>query len=111
MVMAMDQLVCMQSAVTHLAGALGKEAWVFVPQNSQWRYGGDGEDYIWSRSVRIIRQSKRGEWDADIKRTGRELTQRYLGTDGKQADRLNGGKPSARLPVRIGDDPKPSLNP
>ena len=77
MVEAMDHLVCMQSAVTHLAGALGQSVWVFVPQNSQWRYGGEGEDYIWSKSVRIIRQTKRGEWDEDIKRTGQELAELF----------------------------------
>ena len=105
MVEALDHLVCMQSAVTHLAGALGKDVWVFVPQNSQWRYGGDGEDYIWSKSVRIIRQSKRGEWGEDIKRVGVELSERFsngadLGRDDKQADRLNGDRARSGLPVR-----------
>jgi len=104
MVEALDHLVCMQSAVTHLAGALGKSVWVFVPQNSQWRYGGDGEDYIWSKSVRIIRQTKRGEWDIDIKRVGEELSERFnganMGGDDIKAHRLNGGKARTRLQVR-----------
>ena len=105
MVEALDHLVCMQSAVTHLAGALGKEVWVFVPQNSQWRYGGNGEDYIWSKSVRIIRQTKRGEWGEDIKRVGAELSERFsnganLGRDDKQADRLNGSSSRPGLSVR-----------
>ena len=98
MVMAMDHCVCMQTAVTHLCGALGKSVWVFIPQNSQWRYGGDGEDYIWSKSVRIIRQSKRGEWDADIKRTGEELAAKFprkskLERHDFKTDRLNGDRP------------------
>lgn len=97
MVMALDHMVCMQGAVTHLAGAMGKDVWVFVPQNSQWRYGGDGEDYIWSKSVRIIRQSKRGEWDSDIKRTATELSRLFspgtgVGRHGDKADRCPAGE-------------------
>jgi len=108
LVNALDHLVCMQSAVTHLAGALGKPVWVFVPQNSQWRYGGQGEDYVWSKSVRIIRQTKRGHWDEDIKRVAGELRAKFprktnksrkrkpkLGSYDLKADRLNGDRPSA----------------
>jgi tetratricopeptide (TPR) repeat protein len=85
MVEAMDHLVCMQSAVTHLAGALGKPVWVFVPQCSQWRYGGDGEDYVWSKSVRIMRQTTAGEWSEDIERCAKELKRRF-----SPATRANG---------------------
>ena len=74
MVAAMDHVVCMQTAVTHLCGGLGVPVWVFIPKNSQWRYGGGGEDYIWAKSVRIIRQQVRGEWEEDIKRVGGELS-------------------------------------
>lgn len=98
LVASLDHLVCMQSAVTHLAGALGKSVWVFVPQNSQWRYGGNGEDYVWARSVRIIRQTKRGKWDEDIKRVARELSIKFnarMGQYDLKADRQHGDRPSA----------------
>ena len=98
MVVAMDHVVCMQTAVTHLCGALGVRVWVFVPQNSQWRYGGDGEDYIWSKSVRIIRQTKRGEWADDIERTGGELSRLFrepIRGNGQRDHRQVGDQPSA----------------
>jgi ADP-heptose:LPS heptosyltransferase len=73
LVSALDHCVGMQSAITHLAGAIGVPCWTHIPINSQWRYGGDGEDYIWCKSVRLIRQQKRGEWKDVIEKTAGEL--------------------------------------
>jgi ADP-heptose:LPS heptosyltransferase len=77
LVSALDQIVCMQTAVTHLAGGLGIKCWTHIPMNSQWRYGGDTEEYIWNKSVRLIRQKKRGEWEDVIKKTAGELSDLY----------------------------------
>jgi hypothetical protein len=77
LVSALDQIVCMQTAVTHLAGGLGIKCWTHIPMNSQWRYGGDTEEYIWNKSVRLIRQQKRGEWEDVIKKTAGELSDLY----------------------------------
>lgn len=73
MISALDQVVCMQTTVVHVAGALGVPCWAFVPQSSQWRYGQTGEDFPWAKSVRIIRQQERGKWDDIMQRTGEEL--------------------------------------
>ena len=77
MIAAMDMVVTMQTAVVHVAGALGVPAWVHVPQNSQWRYGSEGEDFIWADSVKIIRQNKRGYWDDVIKDTAGKLNAHF----------------------------------
>lgn len=56
MVSALDLVITMQSAVGHLAGAMGKEAWVFVNKYSQWRYGPNTQKTLsWYRSVRLFR--------------------------------------------------------
>jgi len=56
MVKALDLVITMQSAVGHLAGALGKEAWVFVNKHSQWRYGPNTQKTLpWYRSVKLFR--------------------------------------------------------
>lgn len=78
-VAALDMVVCMQTAVGHLAGALGVPAWVFVPQNSQWRYGSSGDSIPWYNSLKVIRQARYGQWDDDIKRVARDLKRRYAG--------------------------------
>ena len=87
MIAAMDMIVTMQTTTVHVAGGLGVPAWVFVPRTSQWRYGQEGEDFPWAKSVRIIRQSKDGVWDDVMEKTGEELANysRVSGTAKKAA--------------------------
>lgn len=77
LVAALDHTVCMQTAVAHLCGAMGKSCWVFVPKNSQWRYGGNGDSIPWYKTLRVIRQKERGKWKQEIRRTAGELKQRF----------------------------------
>jgi tetratricopeptide (TPR) repeat protein len=117
LVAALDHCVIMQTAVGHLAGGLGIPCWTFVPKNSQWRYGSDGEDFVWAKSVRIIRQKAKGEWVDIIEKTAGELSALFAGVrkttgktsrdrnlrsrsktvraNGKQGNRKSGDQPSA----------------
>ena len=72
-----DIVISMQTAVVHLAGALGKEAWVFLPTNSQWRYGEEGDTPVWYKSVRLFRQKERSNWKQPIHRIKDELARRF----------------------------------
>lgn len=56
LVAACDLVICMQTSVGHLAGALGVPAWVMVPKTTQWRYGEGYTDSPWYRSVKLYRQ-------------------------------------------------------
>lgn len=74
LVEALDLVVCMQTAVGHLAGALGKEAWVFVNKHSQWRYGPNTQTTLpWYKSVRLFRNVN--GWP--IEEAAQELGKRY----------------------------------
>ena len=77
LVAALDHTVCMQTAVAHLCGGMGKPCWVFVPKNSQWRYGGNGDSIPWYKSLRVIRQKERGKWTDEIRQAGRDLEKRF----------------------------------
>jgi hypothetical protein len=56
LVMACDMVFSMQTAVIHLAGAIGKECWCFVNKHSQWRYGPNTQTSLpWYESVRLFR--------------------------------------------------------
>lgn len=57
LVAACDLVICMQTSVVHLAGALGVKAWSLIPKTSQWRYGEEGESLPWYRSVKMYRQT------------------------------------------------------
>ena len=101
MVAALDHVVAMHTTVVHVAGGLGVPCWVFVPQNSQWRYGSEGEDFVWADSVRILRQRKKGHWTDVIQQTAEELHARYTGvceaaTEAPRKGKLRDNGPKVR---------------
>lgn len=72
MVSQLDAVICMQTAVAHLAGALGTPCWVLVPRNSQWRYGNpDAVDSPWYASMKV-RREKNG-WGPVIESLASEI--------------------------------------
>jgi hypothetical protein len=59
----LDVVISVDTAVTHLAGALGRPVW--VPLNSYgtcWRWGLKSDSCAWYPSARLFRQTKHGEW-------------------------------------------------
>lgn len=74
MVSALDLVITMQTAVGHLAGALGKDAWVFVNKHSQWRYGPNTQTTLpWYRSVKLFRNIN--GWP--LEQAAKELKNKY----------------------------------
>lgn len=68
LVAALDQIVSVQTAVAHLAGALGRPIWVMVPAVPEWRYQRCGEHLPWYPSLRMFRQQTLGAWEPVIER-------------------------------------------
>ena len=62
LVAALDRVISVQTAVVHLAGALGTPTWVLVPVVPEWRYLAQGTTMPWYPSVLLMRQNQRGEW-------------------------------------------------
>jgi tetratricopeptide (TPR) repeat protein len=59
----LDLVIAVDTAVAHLAGALGKEVWVLLSDLSDWRWLEDREDSPWYGSARIFRQRVAGDWE------------------------------------------------
>ena len=59
---ALDLVVSVPTAAVHLAGALGRPAWVMVPFAPEWRYLARGECLPWYSSVTVLRQQRPGDW-------------------------------------------------
>ncbi len=59
---ALDLVVAVDTAVVHLAGALGAQAWVLVPEPADWRWLLDRQDSPWYPTLRLFRQSRPAEW-------------------------------------------------
>jgi tetratricopeptide (TPR) repeat protein len=70
---ALDLTVTVCTAVVHLAGALGRPAWVMAPVRPESRYGLAGESMPWYDSVRMFRQETFGDWNPVIARVAAEL--------------------------------------
>lgn len=76
LVSALDLVVSVQTAVVHLAGALGTPVWALIPQTPEWRYGQAGETLPWYGSVRLIRQYSSADWRAVLETVSAELRSR-----------------------------------
>jgi cytochrome c-type biogenesis protein CcmH/NrfG len=57
-----DLLVTSDTAMAHLAGALGVPAWVALKAVPEWRWGLGGDVTPWYGSLRLFRQHRRGDW-------------------------------------------------
>lgn len=61
LVASLDEVVAMQTAVIHLAGALGVKTACLVHKYGQWRYG-TGDSMVWYPSVKLFRQRMDDSW-------------------------------------------------
>ncbi|MCP2011342.1 tetratricopeptide repeat protein [Duganella violaceipulchra] len=70
----LDLVISVDTAVAHLAGALGKPCWLLLPDyRCDWRWLTERSDTPWYRAMRLFRQSAAGDWAPVIKAVQREL--------------------------------------
>lgn len=68
-----DLLISVDSSPVHLAGALGRPVWVMVPFIPDWRWLLNRDDTPWYPTVRLFRQSARGDWAGVLNRMAAAL--------------------------------------
>jgi len=62
----MDLVITIDTAVAHLAGAMGKPVWILLPYASDWRWLLDRNNSPWYPSARLFRQPRIGDWTSII---------------------------------------------
>lgn len=58
----LDLLISVDTAVAHLAGALGRPVWLLLPAGADWRWGQADVTTPWYPTMRIFRQRTPGDW-------------------------------------------------
>jgi len=71
----LDLMICIDTSIAHLAGALGKPCWVLLPAiGTDWRWLRERADSPWYPGVmRLFRQKKPGDWAATIDEVAQAL--------------------------------------
>lgn len=75
----LDLVITTDTAVAHLAGAMGKPVWIALKWVPDWRWLLDRDDSPWYRTARLFRQRRLGDWDDPIARIAAELAKLVAG--------------------------------
>jgi tetratricopeptide (TPR) repeat protein len=70
---ALDLVITCDTALAHLAGALGRPTWVALKYVPDWRWLLDRDDSPWYPGVRLFRQPRPGDWESVFAAIHREL--------------------------------------
>lgn len=71
----LDLVIVPDTALAHLAGALGRPVWVALSSSGEWRWLTAREDSPWYPTLRLFRQHRWGDWDEVFGRIAGQLGQ------------------------------------
>jgi hypothetical protein len=71
----LDLVISVDTSVAHLAGAMGKPAWILLNKGCDWRWFLEREDSPWYPTARLFRQTTVGGWQEVVNRIEQALRQ------------------------------------
>jgi tetratricopeptide (TPR) repeat protein len=77
----LDGVITVDTAIAHLAGALGKPVWILLPPNPDWRWLLDRADSPWYPTARLFRRGLEEDRSAQVERVREALACRLRGGD------------------------------
>jgi ADP-heptose:LPS heptosyltransferase len=63
----LNLIICVDTAVAHLAGALGKPTWLLLAEPAEWRWMLKRNDSPWYPTMRLYRQPRPGDWETVVR--------------------------------------------
>jgi hypothetical protein len=70
----MDLVISVDTSVAHLSGAIGKKTWVLLPFSPDWRWMLERQDSPWYQSMKLYRQTERGQWPIVLNQLAADMT-------------------------------------
>ena len=74
-IQALDLVLAVDTAVPHLAGALGKSVWMLLARVADWRWGRDGAATPWYPTMRLFRQRHERDWPPVVEKVAGALAE------------------------------------
>jgi tetratricopeptide (TPR) repeat protein len=71
----LDLMICVDTSVAHLSGAMGKPTWVLLPKMPDWRWLLNRDDSPWYPTMRLFRQDRAGDWANVVQRVAGALAE------------------------------------
>ena len=72
----LDLVITVDTAIAHVAAALGKPTWILLSADPDWRWLTDGEESPWYPTARLFRQDDLSSWESVVEHVRQELLSR-----------------------------------
>ena len=99
----LNLVITSDTALAHVAGALGVPVWLALSRSADWRWLDEREDSPWYPTMRLFRQSRLGDWDELFARIAAELAGLVRGEPSRRISPLRIAGRSLQSPLSAGE--------
>jgi tetratricopeptide (TPR) repeat protein len=83
----LDLVISVDTAVAHLAGAMGLPVWLMLPVGNDWRWLLNRDDTRWYPTMRLFRQTAFNAWEPVVARVGASIAALARARPGERRER------------------------